>query len=106
MVLHETQKFKTKDGKPRKFYGCKRWPTCKGTHGAHPDGRPLGIPGDAETKEWRHRAHGYFDGAVKRLGKKDRYKVLQNLMNMTVDEAHIGRFDVTQCKELIRLLGY
>lgn len=26
------------------FYGCTRYPYCKASHGAHPDGAPLGVP--------------------------------------------------------------
>lgn len=44
-----------------KFYGCTRFPECRGTHGAHPDGRPLGVPANAETKE--ARVIRRFDGA-------------------------------------------
>ena len=36
MVLRETRKFTPRDGRPRKFYGCIRWPECNGIHGAHP----------------------------------------------------------------------
>lgn len=43
------------------FYGCERYPACRGSHGAHPDGRPLGIPADAATRKARNDAHGYFD---------------------------------------------
>lgn len=25
------------------FYGCSRFPDCRATHGAHPDGQPLGL---------------------------------------------------------------
>jgi len=57
MLLRETKKYKTKDGKPRKFYGCSRYPDCKGTHGAHPNGKPLGVPADTETKQLRMDAH-------------------------------------------------
>ena len=35
------------------FYSCERYPICKGTHGAHPDGSPLGIPANWATKDAR-----------------------------------------------------
>ena len=43
------------------FYGCVRWPACKATAGAHPDGRPLGRPADSGTKLARRCAHAAFD---------------------------------------------
>lgn len=104
MILRETKKFTTKDGKAKKFYGCERWPACKGTHGAHPDGKPLGIPGNAETKIWRHKAHTAFDEAFKDIKRRHRYKELQRLMGLNEADAHIGRFDIEQCKRLIALL--
>lgn len=50
-----------RESKYGKFYGCSRFPLCKATHGAHPDGRPLGIPADKKTKAARIRAHAEFD---------------------------------------------
>lgn len=61
MMLRTTQKFTARDGQPRKFYGCSRYPECKTTHGAHPDGSPLGFPADQETKGARTRLHKICD---------------------------------------------
>lgn len=57
MHLRSTTLYKTKDGRLRKFYGCANYPDCKATHGAHPDGRPLGIPANQETKAMRIKIH-------------------------------------------------
>jgi len=105
MFLRETKKFKTKDGRPRKFYGCERFPECKGTHGAHPNGEPLGTPANQETKEWRHRAHIIFHATFNDLTRKNRYKKLQLLMGLAKEDAHIAKFDIKRCKQLIRLLS-
>lgn len=43
------------------FWGCSRFPECRSTHGAHPDGRPLGKPATAEVKQARIAAHAAFD---------------------------------------------
>src|SRR5208282_5226656 len=45
MVLRKSKKY----GTP--FYGCSRFPECKGAHGAHTDGRPKGTPGDRKTNQ-------------------------------------------------------
>lgn len=85
------------------FYGCVRFPTCRGTHGAHPDGRPLGVPASTETKQARIRAHEAFD-RLWRSGRMDRrsaYHWMQQVMGLTSAEAHIGRFDRDQCEQLI-----
>src|SRR4051812_16877242 len=53
MNLRSSPKYKYRDGTDRPFYGT--IPACKCTHGAHPDGRPLGIPCNRETKDVRIR---------------------------------------------------
>ena len=40
-----------------KFYGCSTFPLCKATHGAHPNGKPLGFPANKELKQLRMKAH-------------------------------------------------
>lgn len=104
MVLRQTSKFRYNNGRPRKFYGCSRYPECKAVHGAHPDGKPLGIPANAETKRWRMEAHKLFDQLWKSGAhtKDEAYAELQARMKMTPEEAHIGRFTKEQCIELIR----
>ena len=55
------------------FYGCKRFPKCKASHGAHGDGsgnkwgEPLGIPVDSETRKARQDAHAVFDRHAQNL---------------------------------------
>jgi len=108
MVLRETKRYRYGNGQPRKFYGCLNYPACSGTHGAHPDGRPLGTPGDAETKKWRVRAHKEFNKLYRRnptkAGRRRAYEILQRLMKLHPDDAHIGKFTITQCKELLKHL--
>jgi len=107
MVLRETQKFRyANSGEPRKFWGCSRFPACRATHGAHPDGRPLGIPGDAATKKARMEAHDAFDSLWKsgRMTRHQAYRAMQDLMGMSVNEAHIGRFTREQCSKLVALV--
>jgi len=105
MVLRETKKYRHKDGKPRKFYGCERWPECNGTHGAHPDGRPLGNPADAETKKARREAHKALECAYPKAKTGTIYKNIQRLMGLSEEDAHIGKFTKEQCINLIELLN-
>lgn len=91
------------------FYGCSQWPKCKATHGAHADGRPLGIPADGETRRARMDAHLMFDQLwqsnqfIKRttMSRSAAYRWMQKTLNLTSDEAHIGRFTKEQCATLI-----
>lgn len=92
----------------RKFYGCSKFPKCRAAHGAHPDGRPLGTPGNTETKNARIKAHNVFDQLwvnypKRKTGRKRAYFVLAELMGMTVEECHFGSFSVEQCEKAIKI---
>lgn len=83
------------------FYGCSTFPDCRGTHGAHPDGEPLGIPANKATKAARMQTHLLFDKLWKDRGpmkRKEAYEWFQGAMDMTEDECHIGRFDIETCQ--------
>ena len=88
------------------FYGCSDYPTCKGTHGAHPDGRPLGKPADQHTKKMRIVAHNVFDPLWEAddpqfKTRPDAYEWMQQAMGMTPGQAHIGNFTAAECKRLV-----
>lgn len=120
MVLRESKKFTYPDGKPRMFWGCSTFPKCNATHGAHPDGQPLGKPADELTKAERIVAHAAFDTlwkdawklscygesdfndpdvqkTIERAARRRAYHWLREQMNLSKDECHIGNFDIEQC---------
>ena len=104
MLCPECGRYMTlRDSVHGKFYGCTGFPRCRATHGAHPDGRPLGIPGDKATKAARIRAHEAFDRLWKCGGMRraQAYRWLQKRLHMTSAEAHIGRFTVELCEAVI-----
>lgn len=86
---------------------CKGYPACDAYVGVHRDSNaPLGRLADRELRQWKKRAHAAFDplwqsGDMKR---KEAYAYLREIMGMTADEAHIGKFDVGQCKALVEAL--
>lgn len=91
-----------------KFYGCSRYPECRGTHGAHQeDGRPLGIPADKETKAARIKAHEAFDELWKgrQMTRTAAYQWMGEAMGLEPANRHIGRFTKEQCAQLVALLG-
>lgn len=87
------------------FFGCENYGRkgCKGTHGSHPDGTPMGEPGDLATKHARMRVHAVFDRLWQegRMKRKQAYTWLQRNMEMTPEQAHIGKFDQEQCDRVI-----
>lgn len=86
------------------FYGCTSYPDCSATHGAHKaTGEPLGIPADRPTKAARIEAHEVFDALWKghRMTRERAYAWMAERLGLTAEEAHIGRFDIEQCKRLV-----
>jgi len=88
------------------FWGCTRYRAtgCKGSHGAHPDGSPLGIPANAATKAARVRAHAAFDLLWKEKhvdSRKAAYRWMQERLELSPEQAHIGSFSIEQCEALI-----
>jgi len=93
------------------FYGCTEWGKtgCKGSHGAHPDGRPLGIPADDRTKKMRMAAHNAFDPlwngpAAVFDSREAAYAWMQQALGKSVEDAHIGRFNRDDCKALVEAI--
>lgn len=86
----------------RPFYACQRYPKCSGSHGAHPDGEPLGIPADQETKEARSDAHALFDQIWRTgiMGRGKAYRWMQKTLKLSKKDAHISRLNKTQCAVL------
>ena len=90
------------------YYRCTNFPNCRGAHGAHPDGTPLGVPANKRTKDARIQAHNAFDklwkGPGASMSRTAAYMEMQDLMGMTPQEAHIGRFSFEECWKLMDLL--
>lgn len=85
----------------RRFWSCLRYPECNGVHGAHPDGKPMGIPADKRTRMVRFEAHTVFDAAWRARGMS-RSKAYQWLCEiMGSKDAHIGRMTYDECKYLV-----
>lgn len=88
------------------FWGCTRWPKCKGVHSAHQEtGAPLGIPADRPTIEMRKKAHASFDRIWKQglQLRAECYRWLRRELGMSKDDCHIGKFTQAQCANVIEL---
>lgn len=92
----------------RLFYGCSMYPSCTSTHGAHPDGAPLGVPGNAATKAARIRAHAVFDqlwkGPRAVVSRGQAYAWLEQAMWLKSGQGHIGAFNEAQCDQVIAVV--
>lgn len=87
------------------FFGCSRYPECKGNLGCSPDGTPLGTPGDARTREARRRAHHLFDKLWKSGlvtgGRRGAYVWLKRTLGMSKKQAHIAKMNIQQCEAVV-----
>ena len=91
-----------KDSRFGRFWSCTEWPDCDGKIGAHPDGRPLGIPANSATREARKAAHETFDEwwRSKDWSKGQAYEWLEQ----NAPKPHIAEMDEDECLDLIRLV--
>lgn len=87
------------------FYGCERFPACRSTHGAHPNGKPLGVPATAEVKKARIAAHDAFDRLWKGGGMKRKaaYRWLTQAMGRE-RQVHIGEMGIEDCRRVVELV--
>lgn len=91
--------------KDRNFVGYKcRSLECRGSHGCHPDGSPVGKPADAKTRKARILAHDTFDRIwkSKKMTRGRAYVWMRHELGMAEDECHIGSFDAETCKKLVQ----
>lgn len=97
-------KYKNRDGTERKFYGCNGYPECKGTHGANPDGTPLGVPADGETKALRQALHKMLEIVFGSWDSKENRNQMYGWLKKNAPEAHIGSMSKSQILETISTL--
>lgn len=73
------------------FYGCSRYPACRGTHTATRDGEPAGIPADAKTRRMRAAVI-----EVLKAGYLDRAYLTKPIAEMSADECAAALANVDQ----------
>jgi hypothetical protein len=91
----------------RRSYGliwlCRRCDAYVGTHKNSPTHAPLGRLANAELRMWKMRAHAAFDYTWQsgKMTRKQAYAKMAEVLNMTKAEAHIGKFNVDECRRLV-----
>lgn len=83
-------------------YVCENYPQCDSFVGVHKGTkRPKGTLANAELRELRKQCHKKFDPIWKsgKMKRPEAYKWLAQQMGL--EEAHIGAFDVEQCKKFL-----
>lgn len=82
---------------------------CDARVGVHKNSKihaPKGSLANRELRELRMHAHLLFDMLWKteNMPRKQAYIFLQDIMEMSKEEAHIGKFSAEQCHKLIDCL--
>lgn len=81
------------------FYGCSRFPECKETHGAHPDGKPLGRPAKKDIRLLRREIHALAEHIWRWSVKKERSAMYVWLKKNT-KSGHIGEMEKSELMAL------
>ena len=59
---------------------------------------------DPELRKWKKLAHTHFDAFWRgNMSRPAGYALLAERMNLPGDEAHIGMFDIDQCRKVVEL---
>ncbi len=95
--------YRYRNGKQRPRYQCIHYPDCSGAHGSHPDGTPLGVPGDSKTRMLRQSLHEIFEikypGPIERVRKKTALWLSGNGF-----PDHIGEMSAIECRTAIHII--
>jgi hypothetical protein len=88
-----------------KIWACDLCDAWVGTHKNSPDHKPLGRLANAELRRAKMAAHAAFDPLWKsgQMSRSKAYALLAEKMGIDPKDAHIGMFDVEQCKTVILL---
>lgn len=89
-----------------KVWVCKNYPKCDAYVGCHEGTTlPLGRPANARLRTLKAEAHKQFDPIWKSglMNRREAYKWLSSMLDIPLDECHIGMFDVKMCQKVIQL---
>lgn len=101
MILGTTLYPLREDLSEKVFYRCV---PCQAHVGCHPNSdQPLGRLANADLRQWKMRAHAAFDPLWRsgQMSRKQAYAWLAARLGLTVEETHIGMFDVELCRLVV-----
>ena len=89
-----------------KMWVCSNFPKCNAYVGCHKGTDiPLGRLANERLRTLKAEAHRQFDPIWKSglMNRKDAYKWLADMLHISLDECHIGLFDIKMCQKVIHL---
>ncbi|MCG1029288.1 hypothetical protein J5S49_13405 [Virgibacillus halodenitrificans] len=90
------------------LYVCRQCDARVGTHGKGKT--PLGTMANNQLRTLRKLCHKHFDpkwkykGKARQQARRQAYAWLQDVMGLSPQEAHIGKFNEDQCRKLLKIL--
>lgn len=91
---------------------CYRWACpntpCAAYVGCHKNSlKPLGTLANPNLRKARIRAHAAFDALwrTRKMSRGDAYRLLQEKLGLSEEAAHIGRLDIAQCLQVVKIFG-
>ncbi len=89
-----------------KVWVCSNYPKCNAYVGCH-DGTsiPKGRLANPRLRTLKKEAHKQFDPLWKSglMTRREAYRWLASMLHISIDECHIGMFDVKMCQKVIHL---
>jgi len=85
---------------------CVNFPKCDSYVGTHEeDGSSLGRLANSELRKYKKVCHDWFDKIWmdKHLTRNEAYEWLSDELEIPLDYTHIGFFNITTCKKVIKL---
>lgn len=95
-----------------KFWECQE---CDARVGCHKQGNnygdgtvPFGTLANAELRALRHKAHQEFDRLWRQgpYSRKEAYAWLATVLNLKVEQCHIGQMDEEDCNRVLKAVQY
>ena len=89
-----------------KIWVCSKFPKCNAYVGCHKGTEiPLGRLANEKLRTLKAEAHRQFDPIWKSglMSRKDAYRWLANMLHISLEDCHIGMFDVKMCQRVIQL---
>ena len=85
------------------YVGCHR----RSKRHGHSGTEPLGRLANKELRHAKSNAHAAFDPIWKsgRRSRKQAYLWLAKQMNISVNNCHIGMFNIAQCRRVVEICG-
>lgn len=104
MEITFSNKYRYRNGSRRLFYRCYKFPECSGSHGAHPNGAPLGKPANKETRLLRREVHEKLNQLFPWKKKIGRIKTERWLKEKGFGEGHVAMMGPEECRAALKIL--